>query len=93
MNELINRDKATSTSSGSKTSLEDSDNLPDPDILTQEFVEDLETALEQFHEIAADLGGDTTKRSKGFKDNQNASHCLRTLKNLSTESQHNQEEK
>jgi type I restriction enzyme M protein len=37
-------------------SLEESDNLPDPDVLAQEIVEDLEAALEQFREIAADLG-------------------------------------
>ena len=37
-------------------SLEESDNLPDPDILAQEIVDDLEAALEQFREIAADLG-------------------------------------
>jgi hypothetical protein len=30
-----------------------SDNLPDPDVLAQEIVEDLEAALEQFREIAA----------------------------------------
>ena len=36
--------------------LEESDNLPDLDVLAQEIVEDLEAALEQFHEIAADLG-------------------------------------
>jgi hypothetical protein len=36
-------------------SLEESDNLPDPDVLDQEIVEDLEAALEQFHEIAKDL--------------------------------------
>ena len=35
---------------------EESDNLPDPDILAQEIVDDLEAALEQFREIAADLG-------------------------------------
>jgi hypothetical protein len=37
-------------------SLEDSDNLPDPDVLAQEIVDDLEAALEQFREIANDLG-------------------------------------
>jgi len=31
--------------------------LPDPDVLVQEVVEDLEAALEQFREIAADLAG------------------------------------
>jgi type I restriction enzyme M protein len=39
-------------------SLEESDNLPDPTVLAQEIVEDLEAALEQFREIAADLGTD-----------------------------------
>lgn len=34
-------------------SLEESDNLPDPDVLAQEIVEGLEAALEQFREIAA----------------------------------------
>jgi len=34
-------------------SLEESDNLPDPDVLAQEIVEDREAALEQFREIAA----------------------------------------
>ncbi len=38
-------------------SSEESDNLPDPDVLAQEIVDDLEAALEQFREIAADLGG------------------------------------
>ncbi|MDF1554524.1 MAG: class I SAM-dependent DNA methyltransferase [Deferrisomatales bacterium] len=37
-------------------SLEDSDNLPEPGILAAEIVEDLEAALEQFREIAEDLG-------------------------------------
>ena len=36
-------------------SLEDSANLPDPDVIAQEIVEDLEAALSQFAEIAADL--------------------------------------
>ena len=36
-------------------SLEDSANLPDPDVLAREIVEDLEAALAQFAEIAADL--------------------------------------
>ena len=34
--------------------LEESDGLPDPDVLAQPIV-DLEAALEQFREIAADL--------------------------------------
>jgi hypothetical protein len=36
-------------------SLEDTDNLPDPDIIAAEIVEDLESALEQFRLIAEDL--------------------------------------
>ena len=37
-------------------SLEDSANLPDPDVLAREIVEDLEAALAQFKEIAEELG-------------------------------------
>ena len=37
-------------------SLADSDNLPPPDVIAQEIVDDLEAALEQFRLIAADLG-------------------------------------
>jgi type I restriction enzyme M protein len=36
-------------------SLEDSANLPDPDIIAAEIVEDLQAALTQFAEIASDL--------------------------------------
>jgi type I restriction enzyme M protein len=36
--------------------LEDTDNLPDPDIIAAEIVEDLESALEQFRLTAEDLG-------------------------------------
>ena len=36
-------------------SLEDTANLPDPDVLAQEIVEDLEAALEQFSLIAEQL--------------------------------------
>ena len=36
-------------------SLEDSANLPDPDVLAQEIIEDLQAALEQFAQIAEDL--------------------------------------
>jgi type I restriction enzyme M protein len=39
-----------------KESLEASDNLPDPDVIAQEIVDDLEAALEQFREIVGDLG-------------------------------------
>ena len=36
-------------------SLEDSANLPDPDVIAAEIVEDLQVALAQFDEIANDL--------------------------------------
>lgn len=36
--------------------LEDSVNLPDPDVIVQEIIDDLESALEQFRPIANDLG-------------------------------------
>jgi type I restriction enzyme M protein len=36
-------------------SLEASDNLPDPDVIAQEIVEDLEAALEQFGTIRVKL--------------------------------------
>jgi hypothetical protein len=36
-------------------SLEDNANLPDPDIIAAEIVEDLQAALAQFAEIASDL--------------------------------------
>ena len=55
--ELINRDKASLDIFWLRDeSLEESDNLPDPDVLAQEIVEDLEAALEQFREIAMILG-------------------------------------
>ncbi len=54
--ELVSRDKASLDIFWLKDeSLEASDNLPDPDVIAQEIVEDLEAALEQFREITADL--------------------------------------
>jgi type I restriction enzyme M protein len=38
--------------------LEDTDNLPEPDILAQAIMENLETALEQFRGIYEDLGSE-----------------------------------
>lgn len=38
-------------------SLEDSDDLPPPDVLAQEIAEDLQTALEQFTAIAEKVKG------------------------------------
>lgn len=55
--EIIIRDKAGLDIFWLKDeSLEDSDNLPEPGIIAAEIVEDLEAALEQFREIADDIG-------------------------------------
>ena len=37
-------------------SLEDTENLPDPDVLAQEIVENLQAALMQFESIVEELG-------------------------------------
>ena len=59
--ELIARDKASLDIFWLKDeSLADSDNLPPPEVIAREIVEDLEAALEQFRLIASDLGADTT---------------------------------
>jgi type I restriction enzyme M protein len=55
--ELVARDKASLDIFWLKDeSLADSDNLPAPEVIAQEIVEDLEAALEQFRLIAGDLG-------------------------------------
>ena len=38
-------------------SLEDSANLPDPDVLAKEIAEDLRAALEQIEDVLGDLQG------------------------------------
>ena len=38
-------------------SLEDSEDLPAPDVLAQEIADDLQTALEQFRTVAQGLKG------------------------------------
>jgi type I restriction enzyme M protein len=54
--ELVARDKCNLDIFWLKDeSREDSDNLPDPDVIAAEIVEDLRAALEQFAEIQADL--------------------------------------
>jgi len=54
--ELVARDKASLDIFWLKDeSLADSDNLPPPDVIAQEIVEDLQAALEQFKLIAGDL--------------------------------------
>jgi type I restriction enzyme M protein len=58
--ELVARDKASLDIFWLKDdSLADSDNLPAPEVIAQEIVEDLQAALEQFKLIAGDLGADT----------------------------------
>jgi type I restriction enzyme M protein len=57
--ELIARDKASLDIFWLKDeSLADSDNLPAPEVIAQEIVEDLQAALEQFKLIAGDLGAE-----------------------------------
>jgi type I restriction enzyme M protein len=56
--EILKRDKANLDIFWLKDeSLDDIDSLPDPDVIANELVEDLENALEQLQEIAEDLGG------------------------------------
>lgn len=57
--ELIQRDKVSLDIFWLKDeSLEDTENLPDPDVLAKEIVENLEAALEQFSSIYEILGED-----------------------------------
>ena len=54
--ELLKRDKVSLDIFWLKDeSLEDSANLPDPDVIAAEIAEDLEAALDQFSQIASDL--------------------------------------
>jgi len=56
--ELIKRDKVNLDIFWLRDkSLEDSDDLPEPDVLAQEIADDLQTALDQFQAIAGELGG------------------------------------
>lgn len=60
--ELIKRDKANLDLFWLKDeSLEDSANLPPPDVIAQEIMEDLEAALAQFALIAGDLAAAKSK--------------------------------
>ena|SRR5258708_898141 len=55
--DLVKRDKANLDIFWLKDdSLGDSSDLPDPAILAAEIIEDLQAALDQFAQIAADLG-------------------------------------
>ena len=59
--ELMQRDKVSLDIFWLKDeSLEDSENLPSPDILASEIIENLESALEQFNGIYEDLEGEKT---------------------------------
>ena len=54
--EIIQRDKVSLDIFWLKDeSLEDTENLPEPDIIAAEIVENLEAALEQFKQIEEDL--------------------------------------
>lgn len=54
--DLVNRDKCSLDIFWLRDeSLSESENLPDPDIIAQEIVDDLESALEQFREILTDV--------------------------------------
>ena len=56
--EIMQRDKVSLDIFWLKDeSLEDSENLPDPDILARDIAENLESALDQFGSIYQDLGG------------------------------------
>lgn len=56
--DIIQRDKASMDIFWLKDdSVEDSANLPDPDVLAADIAENLETALEQFREIGGQLRG------------------------------------
>lgn len=56
--EMLNRDKVNLDIFWIKDeSLEDSANLPDPDVIAAEIADDLQAALDQFAVIAADLKG------------------------------------
>jgi type I restriction enzyme M protein len=54
--ELMQRDKVSLDIFWLKDeSLEDSENLPEPDVIAQDIMENLEAALEQFRSITAEL--------------------------------------
>jgi type I restriction enzyme M protein len=56
LKDILARDKASLDIFWLKDeSLEDSANLPDPEVIAQELVEDLEDALAQLREISAGL--------------------------------------
>ena len=57
-NEIINRDKTSLDITWIKDkSLTDLDNLPDPDVLANDIIENLEAAVESFKEIMVTING------------------------------------
>jgi type I restriction enzyme M protein len=57
--EILERDKTNLDIFWIKDkSLDDLDNLPEPDVIASELVQDLENALEQLREISTDLNSD-----------------------------------
>jgi hypothetical protein len=63
--ELINRDKLSLDIFWLRDDmLEDSNNLPAPEVLAAKIVADLQAALEQFREISADIGGNKTQGAR-----------------------------
>jgi type I restriction-modification system DNA methylase subunit len=63
--ELIKRDKVNLDIFWLKDkSLEESESLPEPQVIAEEIVEDLESALEQFSSIAEKLGKDEGRGSR-----------------------------
>jgi type I restriction enzyme M protein len=60
--ELVSKDKASLDIFWLRDeSLEDSDNLPAPEVIAAEIVEDLQAALDQFAEIAASLSASSAE--------------------------------
>jgi type I restriction enzyme M protein len=63
--ELLARDKVSLDITWLRDeSLEDVDNLPPPDVIVQEIVEDLEAALAEFSAVAASLQSSTEEREE-----------------------------
>jgi type I restriction enzyme M protein len=58
LDEILKRDKTSLDITWLKDkSLADLDNLPDPDVLAEEIIENLEAGLENFKEIYEELNG------------------------------------
>jgi type I restriction enzyme M protein len=80
--ELVKRDKASLDIFWLKDeSLEDSENLPEPEVLAAEIVESLETALQEFRAIYEELGERATVNHLGKNGNTQIPHP-HNVKNL-----------